>query len=127
MEVVGPVDDVAAELAASDVFVAPLRAGSGVRVKLLEAFAHGIPVVATSVAAEGLEVVDGVHLAIADDAGSFAAATIALLEDPARRTRYAIAARRHVEERYDWRAICGQFESMLAGVAGTAQVSAATS
>lgn len=86
VELVGPVEHVGRELAASDVFVAPLRAGSGVRLKLLEAFASGIPVVATSLAAEGLDVRDGVHLAIADDERTFADAVVRLLEDPALRS-----------------------------------------
>ena len=126
VELVGPVDDVAAEFASSDVFVVPLRAGSGVRLKLLEAFAYGIPVVATSRAAEGLDVRDGVHLAIADDAGSFAAAVVRLLDDPALRARFSAEARRLVEERYDWRAIGGRFETMLGSIA-LSRVSAARS
>lgn len=120
VDLVGPVDDVAGELAGGDVFVAPLRAGSGVRLKLLEAFAHGLPVVATSTAAEGLEVRDGVHLLIADDAASFAAATVRLLEDVDLRRRLSWAARELVEERYDWRSIGGLFEAMIASVAVSA-------
>lgn len=116
VDLVGPVEEVTAELARGDVFVAPLRAGSGVRLKLLEAFAHGIPVVATSLAAEGLDVRDGVHLLIADDPSSFATATVRLLEDGELRRRLARAARTHVEERYDWRSIGGQFEAMIASV-----------
>ena len=117
VQLVGPIDDVAGELAASDVFVVPLRAGSGVRLKVLEAFAHGIPVVATSRGVEGLDVRDGVHLAIADDAASFAAAVVRLLEDAALRLRFSTEARRLVEDCYDWRAIGGRFEALLSSVA----------
>lgn len=117
VDIVGPVDDVADELAASDVFVAPLRVGSGVRLKLLEAFAHGIPVVATSQAAEGLDVHDGVHLLIADDAATFSRAVVRLLEDEDLRRRLSRAARDLVEDRYDWRVIGRRFEELLESVA----------
>ena len=117
VELVGPVEDIADELAASDVFVAPLRAASGVRIKLLDAFAHGIPVVATSIAAEGLEVRDGVHLELADDAASIADAIVRLLEDADRRSRLAACARELVEERYDWRVIGERYEALLTSVA----------
>lgn len=116
IELVGLVPDVRPELAAADVFVAPLRAGSGTRLKILEAFAAGIPVVATSVAAEGLDVVDGLHLAIADDERSFADAVGALFEDSGRRTKMALAARRLVEDRYDWAVIGQRFDSLLRDV-----------
>jgi glycosyltransferase involved in cell wall biosynthesis len=118
---VGQVEDVAEELAAGDILVAPLRVGSGVRLKLLEAFAHGIPVVATSVAAEGIDVRDGVHLLIADDPRSFAAAVIRLLEDRELRSRLSTEARRLVEEKYDWRQIGDRFEALIGSVvAGSA-------
>ena len=65
--VVGQVDDIADELARADVVVVPLRFGSGTRLKVLEAFAHRIPVVSTTLGAEGLGVVDGVHLLVADE------------------------------------------------------------
>lgn len=72
----GWVEDVAPLYAASDVAVAPLRHGAGTRIKVLEAFAHRRPVVATTVAADGLEVTDGDHLRLADDAVAFAAAIV---------------------------------------------------
>ena len=121
IDLVGPVDEVDDELAAGDVFVAPLRAGSGVRLKLLEAFAHGIPVVATSRAAEGLAVRDGIHLLIADDTATFARAVVRLLEDADLRHRLSRAARDLVEDRYDWRTIGGRFEGLLESVALTAR------
>jgi len=113
VELVGLVPDVQPELASADLFVAPLRAGAGTRLKLLEAFAAGIPVVATSMAAEGIDAVDGKHLAIADDERAFANAIIELLTNPAERSRISLAARRLVEARYDWSAIGGRFESLV--------------
>lgn len=116
VELVGLVPDVQPELAAADLFVAPLRAGAGTRLKLLEAFAAGIPVVATSIAAEGINAVDHTHLAIADDERAFAHAIVELLSNPAERMSLSLAARRLVEERYHWSAIGNRFESLLGEV-----------
>jgi glycosyltransferase involved in cell wall biosynthesis len=87
VSVVGRVPDMAEELARADLVVVPVRYGSGTRVKILEAFAHRIPVVSTSVGAEGIGGVDGVHLLVGDDAEALAAATVRLLtETDLRRT-----------------------------------------
>lgn len=79
--VVGRVPDITEELARADVVVVPIRYGSGTRLKILEAFAHRIPVVSTSLGAEGLDAVDGVHLLIADDVPAQATACARLLQD----------------------------------------------
>jgi glycosyltransferase involved in cell wall biosynthesis len=79
--VTGQVDDIADELARADIIVIPLRYGSGTRVKILEAFAHRIPVVSTTIGAEGLEVESGTHLLVADDPGGLAQACARLLGD----------------------------------------------
>jgi glycosyltransferase involved in cell wall biosynthesis len=113
VDVAGRVPDVRPYLHAADLFVAPLRAGGGTRLKLLEAFAVGLPVVATSVAAAGLDVADGVHLRIADEAEAFARAVLELLDDVQARSRLAHAARRLVESRYDWRTIARDYERDL--------------
>ena len=77
----GQVPDITAELARADVVVIPLRYGSGTRVKILEAFAHRIPVVSTSLGAEGLDVVAGKQLLVADDAEGIAQACASVLGD----------------------------------------------
>lgn len=79
--VVGTVRDVAEEYGQARVAVVPLRAGSGTRIKILEAFRFGVPVVSTSLGASGLEVRDGVHLLIADTPEAFAAACQRLIDD----------------------------------------------
>jgi glycosyltransferase involved in cell wall biosynthesis len=84
---VGQVPDITTELGGADVVVVPLRFASGTRVKILEAFAHRIPVVSTSIGAEGLDVDDGVHLLLADSAGELARACARLLTDTALRAR----------------------------------------
>jgi glycosyltransferase involved in cell wall biosynthesis len=84
------------------IFIVPLRAGSGIRVKILEAMARGIPIVSTSVGVEGLDVTPGEHLLVADDHTDFAQAIRWLLEEPIRRGRMAAAARERALA-YDWR------------------------
>ena len=68
-------------LARADIAVVPLRIGSGTRLKILESFAHRIPVVSTTVGADGLDVEDGVHLLLADRPEEFADACRRLIED----------------------------------------------
>ena len=89
---VGQVPDIGVELARADLVVVPVRFGSGTRVKIVEAFAHRIPVVSTTLGAEGLRAVDGEHLLIGDDPESVARACARLLTDEALRTRIVDAA-----------------------------------
>jgi len=79
--VVGAVKDVVPEYERAGIAVAPLRAGSGTRIKILEAFSYGVPVVSTSMGAAGLDVTHEVHLLIADTPEEFAAACLRLIED----------------------------------------------
>jgi glycosyltransferase involved in cell wall biosynthesis len=65
----------------------PLRVGSGTRIKILEAFAHGVPVVATPLGAAGLGVTDGEQLLLAESPADFAAACVRLAADPTLRER----------------------------------------
>lgn len=90
------------------VVAVPLLVGSGSRLKILEAFAHGRPVVSTRVGAEGLEVESGRHLDIADDPEVFARAVAALLGDRERGAAYAAEGRALVERSYGWSAIADQ-------------------
>jgi glycosyltransferase involved in cell wall biosynthesis len=96
----GSLDSVALQLAQADLVVAPLRFGSGTRVKILEAFANRIPVVASSLGAEGLYAHDGHHLLLADDPGAFADACRRLLRDRGLRETLATAAFELWTERY---------------------------
>jgi glycosyltransferase involved in cell wall biosynthesis len=81
-------------LRAAGLVIVPLRVGSGTRVKILEAFAHGVPVVSTTIGAEGLDVTAGEHLAIADTASGLARHCADLLADRARGDAMAAAASR---------------------------------
>ncbi|MGA3397586.1 MAG: glycosyltransferase [Acetobacteraceae bacterium] len=78
----GYLEDLAPLYTAADMAVVPLRSGGGTRIKILEAFAYGVPVVATRLAAEGIAVTDGDHLLLADDAESFARACLATAQRP---------------------------------------------
>ena len=100
--VAGEVDDVRPYYARSSIAVVPLRAGGGSRLKILEAMALGRCVVSTTIGAEGLRVLPGTHVAIADDTASFATAIGALLANEPRRSAMEQAARRLVETEYDW-------------------------
>jgi len=102
IEVTGPVDDARAEIAQAMIVVAPLRAGSGTRLKIIEAWAAARCVVATPLAAEGLGARDGVDIALAPDAAGFAAAVVRLLDDSAERQRLAAGGRRTFEDNYSW-------------------------
>lgn len=103
IDLVGPVADVHPYLSRAAIAVVPLRAGSGQQLKVLEAMATGTPVVATSIAAAGLDAVPGEHLRVADDAASMAAAILDVMHDRAAALRMAGAARRLVEQRHSWR------------------------
>jgi glycosyltransferase involved in cell wall biosynthesis len=109
----GYVPDVRIPVAEATVCVVPIRQGGGTRLKILEAMALGTPVVATSKGAEGLEVIDGEHLLLADTPQAFADATLRLLGDPALRARLVASARRLVEARYDWTQIGGRFVALV--------------
>ena len=108
----GLVDDVRPYIARSAVYVAPLRIGGGTRLKLLEAMAMAKPMVATRLGAEGYPVTDGRELLLADTPGDFAAAVVALLHAPERRAELGQAARRFVEQQYDWRAVVPRLEGV---------------
>jgi polysaccharide biosynthesis protein PslH len=87
----------------SAAFVVPLRAGGGMRVKILDAWARGLPVVSTTIGAEGLAWAHGENLLIADTAADFAAAVTRVLTNPDLAARLAQGGRATVERHYDWR------------------------
>ena len=80
--VTGPVDTMAPCYAGADAAINPIRAGGGTRIKAIEAFAHGVPLVSTSIGAEGLDVEHERHVLIADGAADFARACLRLVREP---------------------------------------------
>jgi glycosyltransferase involved in cell wall biosynthesis len=104
VEVTGRVPDIAPYLRDAHVLAVPLESGGGTRLKILEAFAAGVPVVATAVAAEGLAVIADHHLSLAER-DRFAESVMETLLDPGRAARRAVHARKLAAQRYDWSAI----------------------
>lgn len=110
--ITGRVDDVRLYLAEGSVFIVPIRIGGGTRIKIFEAMASNIPVVSTTVGAEGLELEDGRHLLLSDDPKSFAQSVIRLLQDRNYAQQLAGSARSLVAEKYDWSIVSKQFATI---------------
>ena len=100
--VTGKVPDVRPYVWRSSVYVVPLRVGGGTRLKVLDAMANGKALVSTSVGCEGIDVIPGRHLEVADDPAAFARTTLALLGDEPRRRALGAEARALVERQYAW-------------------------
>jgi glycosyltransferase involved in cell wall biosynthesis len=105
IHVTGYVPDPQPYLENAAVFIVPLFSGSGMRVKIVDAWRWGLPVVSTSIGAEGIQYQDGENILIADDPQSFAGAVIRLLTEPDLNQSLRINGRRWVEEHYDWQRI----------------------
>jgi len=101
IDLLGFVDDIQPLFSSCAVFICTIRSGSGVRVKLLEAFASGIPVVSTTIGAEGLADKDGEFCALADDPAAFASKILDLFADRDSAAAMAERARREVELNWD--------------------------
>ena len=115
----GWVNDMRPYIAGATVYVAPLRMGSGTRLKLLEAMAMSKAIVSTQLGAEGLyepthdQAASAPALVVDDnDPSAFADAVITLLRDPARRAALGAAARAFVQAHYDWRVIIPRLEAL---------------
>ena len=103
INVPGYVADLEPLLGQSAVLIVPVSSGSGMRVKILEAFARGIPIVSTTIGVEGIAAQAERQLLVADQPSAFAAAVIRLLRDPEQGARLARAGRDLVVSQYDWR------------------------
>jgi sugar transferase (PEP-CTERM/EpsH1 system associated) len=118
IRITGTVEDVRPYLWGSSVSIVPLRIGGGTRLKIYEAMAAQVPVVSTSVGAEGLDVRSPDHFLLADTPEGFAAACVELLDSPARRRELARAAWEWIAARYSWDQIARRFEGVLERNAG---------
>ena len=114
--VTGWVPAIAPLLDAARVSVAPLRYGAGVKGKIGEALAHGVPVVTTTIGAEGMDLVDGEHALVADDAAGLADAIVRLHGDAALWTALGAAGRRSLEGRLSPDAARAGLRALAAGV-----------
>jgi polysaccharide biosynthesis protein PslH len=115
--VTGSVPDVRPYLASAAVFIVPLRVGGGTRLKIFEGMAMGLPTVSTTIGAEGLQLVDGEHLQLADTADTFAAACTALLADTAAATALATRGQSYVRTTCSWDGVSRTFAELCASTA----------
>jgi glycosyltransferase involved in cell wall biosynthesis len=116
VEVVANVPDLAPYYAEADVVIVPLRAGSGTRIKILEAFSFGRPVVSTTIGAEGLALKNREQLLIADEPEAFAGACVELLEDPALCARITKSAQTWLLAHHSLDRVTGVIRSLYAPV-----------
>jgi glycosyltransferase involved in cell wall biosynthesis len=113
VRVTGTVDDIRPYLWAGRTSIVPLHAGGGTRLKVYESMAAHVPVVSTTVGAEGLEVSSPENIRIADSAEAFAEVCLELLENRAERERQANAAVQLVRERSSWQKAADRFDEIL--------------
>ena len=97
----GEVDDAEVFMQSRGIMIVPIQAGSGIRIKSLEAMALGVPVVSTSIGAQGLTVESGTQMIIADDPEGFADGIIQLLLNPAASQEITQQARAYVEQHHN--------------------------
>ncbi|HUG14237.1 MAG TPA: glycosyltransferase family 4 protein [Thermomicrobiales bacterium] len=110
VEVTGRVDDVRPYLHEASVAIVPLLSGGGTRLKIIEAFAAGVPVVSTPIGAEGLDTTDGVDLFIGRDAPEFAARVASLIADEPTARRIAATALARAVSQFDWSLVARKLE-----------------
>jgi glycosyltransferase involved in cell wall biosynthesis len=116
IEMTGEVKDVREYLWQADVFVAPIRLGGGIKGKILEAMACGIPVVANKESSIGLEGRNDENILVAEDERDFIEKTLRLLKDTRLKKRITVNARKLVENEYDWKKITGDLDSLYRSV-----------
>ncbi|MBP9702362.1 glycosyltransferase [Candidatus Woesebacteria bacterium] len=112
IEVLGAIKDIRDAFATSHMLLAPIRSGKGTRYKVLEAMITGTPVVATSLAAEGIELTDGQNVLIADTVADLAESTVRLLKDNALQTKLGAAGQSVVKRSYSWDGIARQLDAV---------------
>ena len=114
VEVLGYVPDLTPYLEETAAFIVPLHAAGGMRVKIIDAWSWGLPIVSTTIGAEGIEIQDGENILIADSPAGFADAVVRLLEDTQFQAQLASNGRSWVEDHYDWRSVYGQWDQVYA-------------
>ena len=103
--VTGYVPELVPYLEKSALMVVPVRAGGGMRVRILEAFAYAMPVVTTTIGLEGIHAELEKDVVVADAAGDFANRVSELLEDPSLQEKLSAYGRRLAETKYDWQVV----------------------
>ena len=114
--VTGWVPETEPYLDAAAVSVAPLRYGAGMKGKVGEALSYGLPVVTTEVGAEGMSLIDGEHVLIADDAEPFAKSILRIVSDENLWQKLSHAGRAHVDARWGFAAVRDQWKEIVSGL-----------
>lgn len=117
VSVIGEVPDVRPWLGRAHVGVCPMVSGTGIKNKLLEAMAAGVPSVATSLACQGIDGLTEQEMLVADGAESFASCVVRIFEDDALAARLAAQARSHVLRFHTWEGMTERFEDLYATIA----------
>jgi glycosyltransferase involved in cell wall biosynthesis len=116
VHVTGYVPDLLPYLERASLMIVPVRVGSGMRVRILEAMARGLAIVSTTTGAEGIDVVSGEHLLIADKPAEFADAVARLLKDRALAESLSKNGRRLAAQKYDWRVVLPRLEHVYEAI-----------
>ncbi len=116
VQVTGYVPDPEPYLAGTGVFIVPLRAGGGMRVKIVDAWSWGVPIVSTSIGAEGIAIEEGENILIGDTPEALAEAVVRVLKNPALGERLRERGRAWVEEHYHWRNVYTMWEDVYAAL-----------
>lgn len=114
VQVTGYVPDPEPYLAETGVFIVPLRAGGGMRVKIIDAWSWGLPIVSTSIGAEGIEIGEGENILIGDTPEALADAVVRVLREPVLGERLRTQGRAWVEAHYHWRNVYPAWEDVYA-------------
>jgi sugar transferase (PEP-CTERM/EpsH1 system associated) len=109
VQVTGRVDDVRPYMDRAAAYIVPIRIGGGTRLKIYEAMAMEQPIISTTIGAEGLPLVDGKHLLLADTAESFAAAVTRVLTDSELARQLGASAASLVRDRFGWQGVTDRF------------------
>jgi glycosyltransferase involved in cell wall biosynthesis len=118
VEITGYAIDPRPYLAETAVFIVPLHAGGGMRVKILDAWCWGLPIVSTTIGAEGIDITPRQDILIADTAEAFAGAVIDVFKDRSLAERLGQYGRRTVREKYDWRVVYSSWDDVYRSLNG---------
>lgn len=116
VEVTGYVTDLTSYLAETAVFIVPLHAGGGMRVKILDAWSWGLPIVSTTIGAEGINIQDGENILIADTPQTFAQAVVRIFKDKTLAYHLAQGGRQAALNKYNWRTIYSAWDEIYNGL-----------
>jgi polysaccharide biosynthesis protein PslH len=116
IQVTGYVPDLDPYLKKAALMVVPVRAGSGMRVRLLEAFSRGVPTITTTIGLEGIDAQTDVDVLVADTADDFARQVYRLMNDEALRLALAQNGRRLAETKYDWQVVLCHLENLYSSI-----------